>query len=267
MELTRRRVRQVWRHTARPIYPIDVELVAAARAADATDPEAYAQIQNPAAHQIYRYLTEFVVRVLEAHSERPLRSLRILDWGGGKGYVAYFLKQKGAQVVLYETDAFTHRAIWKKFHLDAQTSPGGRLPFADKSFDAIVSLGVLEHVPYDYEALKEVNRVLRDDGLFFCFNLPNRAGYAHHVAWWRGLRYHDRLYGRREIELLLKRAGLNTIGRPWFRQLLPKNRATYRAPRLLERLDLFATNHTPLAAVATSIEFVARKQHTYTTMH
>jgi SAM-dependent methyltransferase len=267
MELTSRRIRSIWLQAAKPIYPVDSKLVNAAASSGAENKAIYAPIQNPSTHFIYRYLTEFAARVLETHSGRPLKELRILDWGAGKGYAAYFLQSKGAHVTLYEMEAFEHRAIWDKFKLDVKTSPDGTLPFADKTFDAVVSFGVLEHVPYDYEALKELNRVLKDDGLFFCFNLPNRTGYIHRVAWWRGVRYHDRNYGRREIQTLLKRAGFNTIGRPWFRQLLPKNFIVYKAPRLVEYLDLFASNHTPLKYLAASIEFVARKQHAYTSQH
>ena len=268
MELTKAKLRKLRTKVAQPTYPIDTTLVNAANRIDGgLKGGIYAPIQNPASHLIYRYLTELAVAILEAHTREPINSLRILDWGGGKGYVAYFLDQKGAKTTLYETDDFPHRILWQEFKLTVKTSRGSTLPFEDGAFDAVIGFGVLEHVPYDYEALKEVNRVLKDSGLFFCFNLPNKTGYVHKVAWWRGVRYHDRLYTRREVRLLTKRAGFNIIGKPWFRQLLPKTQYYYPHPRLFERLDLLATNYTPLCYLAASIEFVARKQHTYTSVH
>jgi len=39
-----------------------------------------------------------------------------------------------------------------------------RLPYPDGSFDAVISSGVLEHVPFDYESLKELDRVLINTG-------------------------------------------------------------------------------------------------------
>lgn len=167
----------------------------------------------------------------------------------------------------FETKEFPHKALWDKFDLKVKTSDGDSLPFKDKTFDAVVGFGVLEHVPYDYEALKEVNRVLKNDGLFFCFNLPNKYGYMHKVAWQRGLRYHDRLYSRSEVRLLLKRAGFNTIGKPWYRQLFPKGYVKYPMPNTVENIDLFLTTYTPLCIFATSLEFVARKQYTYLSEH
>ncbi len=267
MELTKRKLRKLRHKYAQPVYPIDTKLVKAAAGAKEENKDIYAQIQNPSSHYIFRYLTEFAVEVMQAHSGKPIKSLRVLDWGGGKGYEAYFLKKRGAKVTLFETDDFPHRHLWREFNLDAKTSSGERLPFKDGTFDAVVSIGVLEHVPYDYESLKEVNRVLKDNGLFFCFNLPNKSGYVHKVAWWRGVRYHDRLYSRKEAKELTKRAGFYIIGKPWYRQLLPKTHYNYPKPRLFERLDVFATNYTPLCYLAASIEFVARKQHTYISIH
>lgn len=269
MEFTRKKLRKLRVKVAQPIYPIDDRLVAAALKADGGVNRGgiYAPIQNPASHLIYRYLTELAVAVLEKHSDAPISNLRVLDWGGGKGYVAYFLKAKGAKATLYETDDFPHRIMWQEFKLDAKTSAGDKLPFADKTFDAVIGFGVLEHVPFEYDALKEVNRVLKDKGLFFCFNLPNKTGYVHKVTWYKGVRYHDRLYTRNEVRKLLKRTGFNLVGKPWFRQLLPKTHYYYPKPHLFERLDLIATNYTPLCYFAASIEFVARKQHTYISVH
>ena len=247
------------------MYPIDQPLVDVALSQPAYD--IYATIINPTTHIIYRYLTEFVMNVMQVQSSKPKEEIRILDWGAGKGYVAYFLRENGFDATCYETDSFQHRLIWKEFKLPVKTSPGDTLPFKSNYFDAVVGFGVLEHVPYEYDALKEVNRVLKDDGLFFCFNLPNQYGYLHHVAHARGIMYHDRLYTRKETQFLLKRSGFCTIGKPWYRQILPKNSVKYKKFRVVESLDLFVTAHTPVKYLATSIEFVARKQYAYTSQH
>jgi len=265
--ITGRELRKIRRSVARPKYPLDNDLIATAADADSQGGSIYATIQNPATHLIYRYLSEFVVEVLKNQNNKSIKEIRILDWGVGKGFVEYFLDKKGAQVEGYETNEFTHKSIWDKYNLKVKTSSNTDLPYKDETFDAVVGFGVLEHVTYDYEALKQINRVLKNDGLFFCFNLPNKYGYMHKVAWWRGVRYHDRLYSRKEVKNLLKRAGLNVVGRVWYRQLLPKNFISYPMPRKIESLDLFFTSYTPFCIFATSIEFVARKQYTYLSIH
>lgn len=49
------------------------------------------------------------------------------------------------------------------------------LPFEDKTFDAINCSAVLEHLFYPLELLKEVKRVMKDDG-YLLLSLPNDKG-------------------------------------------------------------------------------------------
>jgi SAM-dependent methyltransferase len=44
----------------------------------------------------------------------------------------------------------------------------GALPFPSDAFDAIICFHVLEHIPDDRKAMKELRRVLRPDGVLFC---------------------------------------------------------------------------------------------------
>jgi ubiquinone/menaquinone biosynthesis C-methylase UbiE len=263
--LKTRQLKKIRQATFRSSYGLDKDLIKEAEK-HPTD-GIYQTIINRSSHLIYRYLSEFVRETMLQQTGHKPQQIKVLDWGGGKGYVTYFLRQLGLDATCYEMEEFPHRAIWEAFDLPAVTGSGTALPFDDGSFDAVISFGVLEHVPYDYESLKEINRVLKKDGLFFCFNLPNRYGYLHHLSHWRGIVYHDRLYGRRETQNLLKRAGLNTIGQPWYRQLLPKNSRSYNKPGVVETCDLVLTKYTPLRYFATSVEFVARKQFAYLSDH
>jgi len=47
-----------------------------------------------------------------------------------------------------------------------------KLPFPSKSFDIVCCFGVLEHLKSPYDALKELKRVLKDDGYAF-ISIPN----------------------------------------------------------------------------------------------
>lgn len=261
-----KQLRQIRLKVAQPHYAYDKQLAKTAK--DYPEHNIYQTIYNPTTHMIYRYLSEFVMETLKLNTGKQPNQIKVLDWGGGKGYVTYFLNKRKFDITCFETEDFPHRAVWETFNLSSKTSSDPSvLPFESKTFDAIVGFGVLEHVPYDYESLKELNRVLKDDGLFFCFNLPNKYGYLHHLSHIKGINYHDRLYTSKETKKLLKRAGFNTIGRPWRRQLLPKNSLSYPHPNLIESIDLKLTNYSPLGFFATSIEFVGKKQLAYTSVH
>lgn len=66
----------------------------------------------------------------------------------------------------------------KKIRIDNEaykgstTGDGMKMPFADESFDTVVCRGVLHHLPDLYNALTEVKRVLKKDGIFI-FSEPS----------------------------------------------------------------------------------------------
>mgnify|MGYP003875590451 CR=1 FL=1 len=120
------------------------------------------------------------------------------------------------------------------------------------------SYSLIEHVPHDAKSLLEINRVLRPQGLFFCFNLPYKLSWTQNLAHLRGNYYHDRLYSKSQVHQLLDDSSLEVIDL-WHRQLLPKNNIRYPQYRLFESIDQHLTEFTPFKYLATNIEFVAVK--------
>lgn len=221
---------------------------------------------NPASHQIFLYLTEFIKAFSEHHWGRSITELRILDWGCGKGQISYLLHKQGAILtscdrVSGEEDSSFHQltpildqtGIW----VDGLTHES-QLPYEDGSMDGVLSVGVLEHVKDDRASLKEIYRILKPGGLFFCFFLPQTFSWTQRVAHLRGNTYHDRLYSRSQVEQLMGSTGFQIMDF-WYRQILPKNSIRYPAYRQIERVDQWITRFTPLRYLATNIEFVACK--------
>lgn len=231
---------------------------------DGTDSHNF--LKNPAGQNVYLYLTLFIKRLSEYYFSKKIHELKILDWGCGKGQVTYLLRRLGATPIscdvqsgMSDSSFAQERPILDKvgivveplFHEYA-------LPFESNSMDIILSFGVLEHVPNDFESLKEINRLLKPKGLFFCFNLPYIFSWTQRLAYIRGNYYHDRLYSKSHVFELLKKTGFNLLDF-WHRQLFPKNNVRYPYYQLFELLDQFFTNRTPLRYLATNIEFVASK--------
>jgi SAM-dependent methyltransferase len=102
---------------------------------------------------------------------RDQRRLRVLDFGCGTGQTVRLLREAGFDCL--GADVFYEGGDYRDPDLAAfleqgtirQISEAGELPFENDSFDLIISNMVLEHVGDLRQALAEMGRVLRPDGL------------------------------------------------------------------------------------------------------
>jgi SAM-dependent methyltransferase len=85
---------------------------------------------------------------------------RALDLGCGGGYLTEALRARGIEVVAADPGLAFARAA------DGVQCDEDRLPFADGSFDLVVSLGALDNVNDLPGALILIRRALKSDGLF-----------------------------------------------------------------------------------------------------
>lgn len=95
----------------------------------------------------------------------PAGLLSVLDVGGGGGYYASWLAAIGHQVVmldpvpLHVERARMEAAEPPAFH--AQVGDARELPFDDETFDAVLLLGPLYHLPESEERLRALGEALR----------------------------------------------------------------------------------------------------------
>ncbi len=155
----------------------------------------------------------------------------VLDWGCGLGQVSALLLRAGADVTSFDyrgEDAPDDERSLPDFpevsaHL---SSDPRRLPYADASFGAVLSCGVLEHVLDPDASLDEIARVLRPGGTLYVYKLPNRFSYLEWVARAAGLYYH----GAEPDDLVYTPAGA--------RALLERHNFDVRELRLANMLPL-----------------------------
>jgi SAM-dependent methyltransferase len=113
------------------------------------------------------------------------RGSDVLDWGCGDGHFSRFLLGQGYSVTAYslQHEPYILRTLPESLVANYRYVQGDRrsptaLPFPAGSFDAVFSIGVLEHVREEggteVGSLAELRRVLRSSGLFVCCHLPNK---------------------------------------------------------------------------------------------
>jgi SAM-dependent methyltransferase len=154
----------------------------------------------------------------------------VLDAGAGFGRHAFALARCGANVVAldYASDEVaatraTFAAMAEAGEIDEQRFVGGlqgdatRLPFADGTFDRVITSEVLEHIPADISAIAEFTRVLKPGGTFAA-TVP--TWLPEKINWMLSDQYHApaavgghvRIYSATELKAKLRGAGLAITG-------------------------------------------------------
>jgi SAM-dependent methyltransferase len=106
---------------------------------------------------------------------------RVLDAGCGDGYYLKLLHELYPNLELYGIDIDTKALAVANINLEKELKDKkiiiyersiNETEFKDNFFDAVFSTEVLEHVPDDLGAVKEVKRVLKENGKYI-FTVPN----------------------------------------------------------------------------------------------
>jgi SAM-dependent methyltransferase len=203
---------------------------------------------------------------------------RVLDWGAGNGHFSSFLLWNQCDVTAYSYEpqpAFLEK-VSAFAHRPGNTGDPVSLPFSDDEFDAVFSMGVLEHVHefggHQKGSVAELHRVLKAGGLFYCFHLPNRFSLVEGVVRLlnrvagAGLHAHSKRFSRAEFESLLSGTRFKIIESGRY-NVLPRNQLS-RLPGFLSRsrpgVALINFLDNALAAIAPALcqnwFFILRKE-------
>ena len=155
--------------------------------------------------------------------------LKMLDIGCGKGHISLMLASLGFSVSAIEieetkgeqleiTEKAWQKNMWKDFEttypnfdVRYQFYDGKKIPFDDKSFDAVLVYAVIEHVDDAREFMGEIARVLKNNSLLFIFRCPRKQAVIEYAAQFLNLPCHDKLVTEEEIVQLLKINGFQKI--------------------------------------------------------
>jgi ubiquinone/menaquinone biosynthesis C-methylase UbiE len=158
--------------------------------------------------------------LMEKHIER---GKKYLDVGCGVGGWILFLKEEGYDVEGIDGVARVVRAM-TEYDPDivVKIAEATAIPYSDESLDGVLAIGALEYVENRVpKALKEVHRVLKNEGIFFIevpiASLIRRLIYIPLKMAEKVVRrgqvstFSNYLFGRTELKQMLKTAGFEVV--------------------------------------------------------
>lgn len=152
------------------------------------------------------------------------RALAVLDCGTGSGTLALaFARVCPTPFMLEAIDTSHHmldqaRQRFEQAGIEASTRHADvrRLPFAENSFDVVMSAHLLEHLQDPEAALAEMVRVTRPGGvIILCLTRRGLPGFYIHMTW------RTRLYTAKDVQGLTGAAGLQHLCMPRLSVLHP----------------------------------------------
>jgi 2-polyprenyl-3-methyl-5-hydroxy-6-metoxy-1,4-benzoquinol methylase len=159
----------------------------------------------PTIRESYLKTAESQVRLIQKYATGK----NLLDVGCAQGFFLYNASKaeytsKGIEI---SQDAAAY-AI-REFGLDIEAKPFEELRFPENHFDVVTLWQVLEHVPYPLTVLKEVQRILKPEGLLVV-STPNIEGIPARILrrkWWDIKRLHINQFSTRTLTDILQNAG------------------------------------------------------------
>lgn len=133
----------------------------------------------------------------------PRKSARVLDLGAGMGGFAVAMQRAGESIIAFDynfayAEIARTRAKRYALNLAALVGAGEALPFAACSFHIVTCWDVLEHVQEPAQLLREISRVLDDQGMAF-MTVINRFALVDPHYHLRGVNYIPRALGEKYI--------------------------------------------------------------------
>ncbi len=191
------------------------------------------------------------------------RNGRVLDWGCWHALDSCMIKSYSEKDISMHGCGFlepgSFPTFWNFASLQYQKLDHiFELPYEDNFFDVVIGSGVLEHVAMDYESLKEIYRVLKNNGFLIITFLPNRFSYTEFFARITKRHTHIRRYGMKETKGFLLHFGFEPIYF-CYHQFIPSQKCQVFFEKLWP-LNGFFERIWPINKLCANIMVIGRKR-------
>jgi SAM-dependent methyltransferase len=187
--------------------------------ADLKESSLFHSLEDQKRHWYYHHKTRFIRNLLDCHirsrvsvrdrgTSAEVRPLRCMDIGAGNGIISRSLGSSiGGKAVSWDLidSAYSPHELGQD-PIDASIVLYAAIP-EGAAYDVIIAIDVVEHIENDAAFVDQLARHLASDGLIvICVPAFQFLWSAHDV-----FLEHYRRYRRREVVLLMRRAGLHVV--------------------------------------------------------
>jgi 2-polyprenyl-3-methyl-5-hydroxy-6-metoxy-1,4-benzoquinol methylase len=138
---------------------------------------------------------------------------KLLDIGCGEGLFLFNASKAGYITKGIELSQDAAEYAKKEFGLDVEAKPFEELRLPENYFDVVTLWQVLEHLPYPFNVLKEVHRILKPGGLVVA-STPDIEGIPAKILrkrWWNIRKLHLNQFTTETLMDILQNAGFKNM--------------------------------------------------------
>jgi ubiquinone/menaquinone biosynthesis C-methylase UbiE len=190
----------------------------------------YDRVQQKHIQSVYDYevFNNILYEDLEIFIKLIHRNDNILDFGCGRGLMTYIISNLGYSIEGLELkepgedevrsrNVISYRKkleLWKVLKTGPNSDKisfrlysGNKLPYKTESMDSVFAYAVLEHVDDIQSSVREINRVLKKDGILYISRTPNKYSYIELISKFLGYITHQNKYSINELSNILEDNG------------------------------------------------------------
>lgn len=138
---------------------------------------------------------------------------RMLDIGGGPAFFLDEAKRQGWEVQGVDLSRWAKEYSKKNFDIDIFQGALQGATFPDRSFDAVVMNDVIEHLEDPKGALKEIRRILKNDGVLYLStpDIDSILSRLLRAKWWGINKYHLFYFSKKTLEIMFEEVGFKSL--------------------------------------------------------
>ena len=141
------------------------------------------------------------------------KSGKLLDIGCGPGFFLDEAKRRGWETRGADLSRWSRDYAKEHFNVEVFQGLLGDAHFPDRSFDVIVMNDVIEHLEDPKSVLREVRRILKNDGVIY-ISTPDIQSFLSRflrAKWWGINKYHLFYFSKKTIEKLFDEIGFKPL--------------------------------------------------------